>query len=65
MAQNPGISMGEVGKILGEAWKNVDETLKAKYQRLADQAKESRKTAVKEYENSEKAQTYQKLREEF
>lgn len=34
--ENPGISFGEVGRILGQKWKDLSDTEKAPYQAKAD-----------------------------
>ena len=37
--ENPDASFGEMGKLIGNKWKEIDEKEKAKYQELADKDK--------------------------
>lgn len=37
--ENPDISFGEVGKALGDKWKNISATEKAKYDEMAKKDK--------------------------
>ena len=46
---NPGISVTEISKKLGEEWKNVSEADKAKYQEMAQKEKETQDAAIAEY----------------
>lgn len=56
-ADNPGISFGQIGKLLGEKWKSMDATDREKYEKLAEEDK-------KRYEN-QKIEYLQKKELEF
>eukprot|EP00494_Astrolonche_serrata_P022980 UN23237 len=54
MKKNPDATMAEIGKMLGEAWKKVSATAKAKYQKQQQKSKDKYNAAVEKYEKTKK-----------
>ncbi|OWB50751.1 hypothetical protein B5S28_g3569 [[Candida] boidinii] len=48
-AENPGIAFGQIGKLLGERWKALDETGKAPYEAKAEADKKRYEMEKAEY----------------
>ncbi|KAL1921404.1 uncharacterized protein VTP21DRAFT_11120 [Calcarisporiella thermophila] len=48
--ENPTVSFGQIGKILGEKWKNLEEDEKKKYVKMAEKDKERYEKQKSEYE---------------
>jgi hypothetical protein len=57
-SENPGVSFGQIGKLLGEKWKSLTETDKAPYEGKATQDK-------KRYEEEKAAYTASKTSRDF
>ncbi|KAI9032465.1 high mobility group box domain-containing protein [Hyaloraphidium curvatum] len=51
-AENPDAGFGEIGKLLGAAWKDVSDAEKKKYEALAKEAKEQYEKDLAEYKKS-------------
>lgn len=54
--KNPGVSFGELGKLIGNTWRDLNETEKAVYQQKADQDKLRYQTEMDKF-----TETHQKL----
>ncbi|CAO3642016.1 unnamed protein product [Cunninghamella blakesleeana] len=52
-SENPDATFGQIGKLLGEAWKNLDDEGKQKYNKLAEDDKKRYENEKAEY-NSKK-----------
>eukprot|EP00494_Astrolonche_serrata_P026573 UN26835 len=50
--KNPDATMAEIGKLLGEAWKNVSGTVKSKYEKQQSVLKEKYDVAVEKYQST-------------
>ncbi|HBS53639.1 MAG TPA: hypothetical protein DD806_06540 [Flavobacterium sp.] len=52
-SQNPDAEFGEIGKLIGAAWKSLDEDQKAVYEEMSQQDKKRYKNDMAEYEGGE------------
>eukprot|EP00494_Astrolonche_serrata_P023386 UN23644 len=52
MKKNPDASMVEIGKMLGEAWKNASGTVRSKYEKQQISLKEKYDAAVEKYQST-------------
>merc|ERR1712080_525762 len=55
-AENPGLKIGEIAKLLGEKWANIEKEEKEKYEELAKEAKAKYEEAKKKYDAGEPAE---------
>merc|ERR1739848_776702 len=58
-AENPDASIGEIGKILGQKWGNLDESEKQAYQAKSEKAKEKYQKTLAKYKTTKKYAAYQ------
>jgi len=47
--EQPGLTFGEIGRIVGEKWKDASSATKQKYQKMADEAKKKYDSELKNY----------------
>jgi len=57
VAENPGAKFGEIGKLVGEAFKALSEEEKRKYEVMAEKDKERYNQEMKAYEAKKNAKT--------
>eukprot|EP00494_Astrolonche_serrata_P021971 UN22220 len=62
---NTDATMAEIGKILGEAWKNASGTARSKYEKQQAVLKEKYDVAVEKYQSTNKCKEYLAIREEY
>eukprot|EP00494_Astrolonche_serrata_P022106 UN22362 len=55
----------KLGKMLGEAWKNVSGTVRSKYEKQQAVLKEKYEIAVEKYQSTKKCKEYLAIREEY
>ncbi|XP_021965203.1 high mobility group protein B2 [Folsomia candida] len=53
--ENPGLSLGEMGKELGKRWASIDATSKKKYEKAAAAAKEEYQKKMAKYKGESPA----------
>merc|ERR1711964_327190 len=58
-ASNPEASIGQIGKILGQAWQNLDESEKQSYQAKAAENKEKYAEVLAKYKETKNYTDYQ------
>eukprot|EP00494_Astrolonche_serrata_P012929 UN13041 len=63
--KTPDANMAEIGKMLGEAWKNASGTVRSKYEKQQVSLKEKYGAAVEKYQSTKKCKEYQAIREEY
>ncbi|KAI9007294.1 Non-histone chromosomal protein 6 [Gaertneriomyces semiglobifer] len=47
--ENPDVTFGDTGKILGERWREMDDAEKAKWQKKSEEAKKTYEKVLKDY----------------
>merc|ERR1712173_550481 len=65
VAANPSASPSEIGKALGEQWKNVSEAVKQKYKTKFDEAKKQYQVELGEYKKTDSYKKYEEEKQAF
>jgi len=50
VAENPDMKFGQIGKLIGEMWREMDEEARAPYQQMAEEDKGRYEREMKDYE---------------